>query len=136
MIRKPTKLIIIASLMISGSLAYAKVQSTVVANQSNPLTPEEKSMLMYKDFLSSSLSSNIMEEIRKEYNITQGGFEHKYERNAISYGFHQEHGGFVAVVYVRPVDVEHVDRLTFLVKPNLIQYGKGVKLLKYERAVD
>lgn len=106
-----------------------------VANHSNPFTPEEKSMLMYKDFLSSCLSINIMEAIKVEYNISQGGFEHKYESNAISYGLHEGHG-FVAVVYVRPVDVDHFDRLTFHVKPDLIQYGNGIKLLKYERAVD
>lgn len=77
-----------------------------------------------------------MEAIRMEYNISQGGYENKYEKNTISYGLPEGQDGFITVVYVRPNDVDHVDRLTFHIKPHLIQYGKGIKLLKYERAVD
>lgn len=85
----------------------------VVGNQSNPLTPEEKSFLWYKDFVSSCLGSNIMESIKVEYNTSQGGYENKYEKNTISYGLQEGQDGFVTVVYVRPNDVDHLDRLTF-----------------------
>lgn len=112
--------------------------NTAEGIQSNPLTPEEKSFLWYKDFVSSCLGPNIMESIKMEYNISQGGYgyENRYEKNIISYGLQEGYDGFVIVVYVRPNHVDHLDRLTFYVKPHLIQYGKVIQLSKYERAVD
>ncbi|MDQ0876521.1 hypothetical protein QFZ77_005180 [Paenibacillus sp. V4I3] len=76
--------------------------NTAEGNQSNPLTPEEKSFLWYKDFVSSCLGPNIMESIKMEYNISQGGYgyENRYEKNKISYGLQEGYDGFVIVVYV------------------------------------
>lgn len=117
-------------------LFFYPAPEAAVANQSNPPTSSDKSMLMYRDFVSSCLETSIMEAIKKEYNIPYGSFENKYENNTISYGLNEGHDGFVAVAYVRPGNVDQVDRLTFHVIPDLIQYGKGIKLLKYERAAD
>ncbi|UJF31890.1 hypothetical protein [Paenibacillus hexagrammi] len=76
-----------------------------------------------------------MRAIQEKYTISQAGYENMYEITEISYGAHDGHDGFIVTVYIRPIRMEHVDRLTFHVIPNLIQFGKGIKLLKYEKAI-